>query len=77
MEVMGTMKIKGDFYLKSDPRICYLNKLNKLKEFPECQKAAIIGEVREQYPGKVFITNPMGGKRVVAMPVGEQLPRIC
>jgi len=39
--------------------------------------AAIIGEVVGEHQGKVLITNPMGGKRVVHMPIGEQLPRIC
>jgi hydrogenase expression/formation protein HypE len=53
------------------------NMIKKLKEFPECSKASIIGEVTGEHPGKVFITNPMGGRRVVAMPIGEQLPRIC
>ena len=51
--------------------------LGRMKEFPECGRASIIGEVLKEHPGKVFITNPMGGRRVVPMPVGEQLPRIC
>ncbi len=48
-----------------------------LKFHPESVFASIIGEVIEEPEGKVLITNPMGGKRVVHMPIGEQLPRIC
>lgn len=39
--------------------------------------AAIIGEVVNDHPKKVVINNAMGGKRVVSMQIGEQLPRIC
>ncbi len=48
-----------------------------LQEFDEAKNAAIIGEIVDKNQGKVLITNPMGGKRVVHMPIGEQLPRIC
>ena len=48
-----------------------------LQLFPESKHASIIGEVSEEPKAKVLITNPMGGKRVVHMPIGEQLPRIC
>ena len=48
-----------------------------LRKHPESSHAAIIGEVVDDHNGKVLITNPMGGKRVVHMPIGEQLPRIC
>ena len=41
------------------------------------QEAAIIGEVQEENPGKVFIRSKIGGRRVVGMLAGEQLPRIC
>ena len=39
--------------------------------------AAIIGEVTTQHPGQVVLTSSIGGRRVVSMLVGEQLPRIC
>ncbi len=48
-----------------------------LKEYDESANAAVIGEVVDDHHGKVLITNQMGGARVVHMPVGEQLPRIC
>ncbi len=39
--------------------------------------AAIIGEIVETHPRQVIMHSGIGGKRVVNMPVGEQLPRIC
>lgn len=41
------------------------------------RQATIIGEVQEENPGKVFIKSKIGGRRVVGMLAGEQLPRIC
>ncbi len=51
--------------------------IDLLHQFQESKHASVIGEVVAQNAGKVLITNPMGGKRVVHMPLGEQLPRIC
>ena len=39
--------------------------------------ACIIGEVVEDYPGKVFMKTRIGGTRIVDMLTGDQLPRIC
>jgi len=43
----------------------------------ECSTAAIIGEVTETHPGQVIMQSKIGGRRVVNMLPGEQLPRIC
>jgi hydrogenase expression/formation protein HypE len=51
--------------------------LEKLKTLPHCNKASIIGEVVEAHPRQVVLTSSIGGKRVVNMLAGEQLPRIC
>ncbi len=40
-------------------------------------KPAIIGEITEAHPGQVVLQSNIGGRRVVNMLVGEQLPRIC
>lgn len=48
-----------------------------LRTFEEAKQAAVIGEVVAEHSAQVLISNAMGGKRVVHMPVGEQLPRIC
>jgi hydrogenase expression/formation protein HypE len=39
--------------------------------------AAIIGKVVEEHPGMVVMKTPFGSRRIVEMPLGEQLPRIC
>jgi hydrogenase expression/formation protein HypE len=39
--------------------------------------AVVIGEVTDQNPGKVFLRTAIGGRRLVDMLTGEQLPRIC
>lgn len=39
--------------------------------------ASIFGEVVETHPRQVVLKSAIGGKRVVNMLVGEQLPRIC
>jgi hydrogenase expression/formation protein HypE len=41
------------------------------------REAAIIGEVGIENPGKVVMKTVIGGKRLVDMLTGEQLPRIC
>lgn len=41
------------------------------------KESAIIGEVVADHPGFVTMTTRVGGKRVVDMMSGEQLPRIC
>jgi hydrogenase expression/formation protein HypE len=39
--------------------------------------AQIIGEVIPDYRGRVIMATAMGGTRIIDMPLGEQLPRIC
>ncbi len=51
--------------------------INQMRLFDYCRKAAIVGEVVEAHPKQVVLTSGIGGKRVVNMLVGEQLPRIC
>ena len=51
--------------------------LKKLHAVENCQNAAIIGEIVDGHPKQVILTSGIGGKRVVNMLIGEQLPRIC
>lgn len=51
--------------------------VEKLRTFDHCTNASIIGEIVETHPRQVVLTSSIGGKRVVSMLVGEQLPRIC
>ena len=40
-------------------------------------KPSVIGEVGEKNPGKVILETPIGGRRIIEKPYGEDLPRIC
>lgn len=40
-------------------------------------QAAIIGEVGNAHPGKVVLRSLIGGRRIITMLQGDQLPRIC
>ena len=51
--------------------------LAAMRDHPLGQEAAIIGEIVEDHPGKVFMRSRIGGTRVVDVLSGEQLPRIC
>lgn len=48
-----------------------------MRDDPLGEKAAIIGEVVADDPGRVVLRSRIGGERVVDMLSGEQLPRIC
>jgi hydrogenase expression/formation protein HypE len=51
--------------------------IEKMRSYECCPNAAIIGDVVETHPNQVVLTSQIGGRRVVNMLVGEQLPRIC
>ncbi|MCI4669530.1 MAG: hydrogenase expression/formation protein HypE [Bacteroidia bacterium] len=48
-----------------------------LKNIDGFEQASLVGEVVEEHPSQVILHSGIGGKRVVHMLVGEQLPRIC
>jgi hydrogenase expression/formation protein HypE len=50
--------------------------LDYLKTTPEGRDAAVIGEVKEG-DGLVILETVVGGKRIVDMPIGDPVPRIC
>jgi hydrogenase expression/formation protein HypE len=51
--------------------------LEAMRSHPLGSEAAIIGQVVEEHPSTVILRSQVGGKRVVDMLSGEQLPRIC
>jgi hydrogenase expression/formation protein HypE len=51
--------------------------LKKMKRNKYGTRAAIIGEVIAEHPRKVVMKTSLGASRIVDMPVGELLPRIC
>ena len=48
-----------------------------MRSHPLGREAAIIGEVVADNPGLVAMRTALGAHRIIDMPVGEQLPRIC
>lgn len=51
--------------------------LDAMHHHPYGREAAIIGGVVDEHPGMVVVRTAIGGRRVVDMPLGEILPRIC
>jgi len=51
--------------------------LKALLAHPLGKNAAIIGSMTGEHSGKVYLSTPYGGLRMVDMLTGEQLPRIC
>jgi hydrogenase expression/formation protein HypE len=51
--------------------------VQKMQSLENGAQAAIIGEITSKHPKQVVLTSSIGGKRVVNMLTGEQLPRIC
>jgi hydrogenase expression/formation protein HypE len=51
--------------------------LEVMHSLPEGHDAAVIGEVREEPPGRVLGRTAFGGHRMIDVLVGDPLPRIC
>ncbi|MEP6513581.1 MAG: hydrogenase expression/formation protein HypE, partial [Parafilimonas sp.] len=51
--------------------------LSQLKKWQHGSMASIIGEIVTAHPRQVILNSNIGGRRVVNMLAGEQLPRIC
>jgi len=48
-----------------------------LRAHPFGREAAVVGAVSAQHPGKVVLKSRAGGRRIVDLLTGDQLPRIC
>jgi len=51
--------------------------LQAIRRDPHGTDACVIGEVVADHPGQVVLRTRIGGRRIVDMLTGEQLPRIC
>jgi hydrogenase expression/formation protein HypE len=51
--------------------------VQEMRKHPLGEHAAIIGEVVAAHPGMVTAETILGASRMIDMPAGEQLPRIC
>ncbi|WKE64212.1 hydrogenase expression/formation protein HypE [Gallaecimonas kandeliae] len=48
-----------------------------LREHPLGRQAALVGGVRAEMPGRLWLGTAYGGQRLLELPYGLQLPRIC
>jgi hydrogenase expression/formation protein HypE len=51
--------------------------LAAMRAHPLGARAALVGEVAAEPAGIVYLRTCVGGTRIVDVPAGEQLPRIC
>ena len=51
--------------------------LEAMRAHPNGRDAAIVGRVTDGEPGRVTLRTTVGGRRLVDLPSGELLPRIC
>ena len=72
LELANEGKVIAVVPAESDEKI-----LGVMKNFSYGKNAAEIGEVTEKFAGKVGLRTSIGGLRIVDMPVGNLVPRIC
>jgi len=53
------------------------NVVNELQKNELGKDARIIGEITEEWPGKVIMETEVGGRRFLDAPLGDPVPRIC
>ena len=84
--VRGLCEVLGfdPFYLANEGKILivageneYEKILKILRSHPFGEKAALIGEVTALHKGNVILNTTSGGERILDIPSGVQLPRIC
>jgi hydrogenase expression/formation protein HypE len=59
------------------PRTAADELLAAMRSHPQGAGATLVGECVAEHPGMVVVATGLGGTRVLDMPLGEQLPRIC
>jgi len=84
--VLGAAEILGidPLYLANEGKFLAFIKRNEAKKVlnimhshPYGKGANVIGEVKPEPKGKVWIRTKIGGKHLLDMLIGEPLPRIC
>lgn len=51
--------------------------LEVMKSHPLGKESRIIGTIVDKHPGRVVLETEIGGSRIIDIPAGMQLPRIC
>jgi len=82
-EVMAVCELLGfdPLYLANEGKVIVIaddgeDVVKAMRKHPLGKKADIIGKVTEDR-GRVFLRSVSGGRRIVDVPVADQLPRIC
>jgi hydrogenase expression/formation protein HypE len=84
--VLGLCELLGfdPLYVANEGKVAMVVKRTDAEQTLEAMRqhslgnaSAIIGEIVDQHPGKVVLHTAVGGKRIVDMLSGAQLPRIC
>jgi hydrogenase expression/formation protein HypE len=70
------MANEGTFVMVVDAAACD-QVLACLRSSKYGENSTVIGELTSDHPSRVVLHTPVGGKRIVDMLAGEQLPRIC
>jgi len=85
-DVMGACEILGidPLYVANEGKLIAIVPKNEteaaldaMRRHPQGADAVVIGEVVADHPGMVTMQTILGAERIVDMPIGEQLPRIC
>ena len=85
-EVRSACELLGldPFYVANEGKVLIFvaadrarNVFETVQQHPLGKDAAIIGQVVDRHQGMVIAHTQIGATRVIAMPIGEQLPRIC
>jgi hydrogenase expression/formation protein HypE len=85
-EILGVCEFLGldPLYIANEGKLCAFvpeghatKVLEAMRKHPLGVNSAIIGKVIEDDRNRVYIDTVVGGQRIVDMPSGQQLPRIC
>jgi hydrogenase expression/formation protein HypE len=83
-EVRAVCELLGfdPLYLANEGKVIVIAKegeeiVKAMKKHPLGRGAEIIGKVTGERKGRVFMRSLSGGRRIVDMPLADQLPRIC
>jgi hydrogenase expression/formation protein HypE len=51
--------------------------LNALAKYKATESAAVVGKVHDNHSGRVIMTTGIGGRKIIQVPTGEPIPRVC
>jgi hydrogenase expression/formation protein HypE len=84
--VRGICELLGfdPFYVANEGKVVMIvdekdseKALQIMKQNEFGKEASVIGEILDKHHGKAILNTGIGGKRIIDMLAGEQLPRIC